>query len=117
VPTTPRTTSSAASASPAAQRRAAENFKTTRALSDYKDIWKIAASGADVWTPRPWVRPELREAEGRSERKRVPRSSHAAFEPQKGRDPIAILEAQESDRLQALIPLRHGRMSESPFAY
>lgn len=99
------------------QRRAAEQFKTTRALSDYKDIWKVSAPGADVWTPRPWVPPELRQEEGRTERKRVPRSSHATFEPQKGRDPIAILEAQETDRLQALIPLRHGRMSESPFAY
>jgi uncharacterized protein (DUF2252 family) len=63
------------------------------------------------------VKPEARAEEGRAERKRVPRTSHATFVPQKGRDPIAILSAQESDRLQALIPLRHGRMAESPFAY
>jgi uncharacterized protein (DUF2252 family) len=58
-----------------------------------------------------------REEEGRAERKRVPRSSHAAFEPAPARDPIGILEAQEADRLPALIPLRHARMAESPFAY
>ena len=33
------------------------------------------------------------------------------------RDPIAILAAQEEDRLQQLVPLRHERMAESPFAY
>jgi uncharacterized protein (DUF2252 family) len=47
----------------------------------------------------------------------VPRTSHAAFEPRAGRDPIAILEAQEADRLPDLVPLRHARMAESPFAY
>ena len=34
-----------------------------------------------------------------------------------GRDPIAILAAQEEDRLPDLVPLRHERMAESPFAY
>ena len=43
--------------------------------------------------------------------------SHAAFEPAAGRDPIAILERQEEDRLPDLVPLRHARMAESPFAY
>jgi uncharacterized protein (DUF2252 family) len=71
----------------------------------------------DVWTPRPWVPTPVRQTEGRDERKRVPRTSHAAFEPRAGRDPIAILEAQEEDRLQDLVPLRHARMAESPFAY
>ena len=101
----------------AAQRRAFRDFKTTSAIADYEGAWKVDAPSGDVWTPRPWVSPQARGEEGRAERKRVPRSSHASFEPQKARDPIAILEAQESDRLQALIPLRHGRMAESPFAY
>jgi uncharacterized protein (DUF2252 family) len=103
--------------STAAQRRAAESFKTTGVIADYKDLWKVEAPGADIWTPRPWVKPEAREEEGRSERKRIPRTSQATFVPQKGRDPIAILSGQEADRLQALIPLRHERMAESPFAY
>ena len=47
----------------------------------------------DVWTPKPWVHPDQREVEARAVRKRVPRSSHGAFELQPGRDPIAILEA------------------------
>jgi len=100
-----------------AQERAFRNFKTTNALSDYEGAWKVEGGAGDVWTPRPWVAPSARQAEGRAERKRVPRTTHATFEPAKTRNPIAILQAQESDRLQALIPLRHGRMAESPFAY
>jgi uncharacterized protein (DUF2252 family) len=70
-----------------------------------------------TWTARPWVNPEERAARGREARRRVPRASHAPFEPGPGRDPIAILAAQEQDRLQELVPLRHERMAESPFAY
>jgi uncharacterized protein (DUF2252 family) len=50
-------------------------------------------------------------------RKRVPRVSHAALQLRPDRDPLAILDRQEADRLPELIPLRHARMAESPFAY
>jgi uncharacterized protein (DUF2252 family) len=70
-----------------------------------------------AWTARPWVHSEERAAAGKAARKRVPRVSHAAFEPAPGRDPIAILAAQEEDRLPDLVPLRHERMAESAFAY
>jgi Uncharacterized protein conserved in bacteria (DUF2252) len=33
------------------------------------------------------------------------------------RDPLAILEQQNGDRLQDLVPVRIGRMLQSPFAY
>ena len=61
--------------------------------------------------------PAPRAAAGKAARKRVPRVSHAAFEPAPDRDPIAILAAQEEDRLPDLVPLRHERMAESAFAY
>jgi uncharacterized protein (DUF2252 family) len=86
-------------------------------LADLDSAWAVTAPTGDIWTPRPWVPTTNREEEGRAERKRVPRSSHAAFEVAPGRDPIGILEAQEADRLPGLIPLRHARMAESPFAY
>ncbi len=63
------------------------------------------------------MHPTDRIAEGKAARKRVPRASHATFEPRDGRDPIAILDAQEADRLPELVPLRHERMAESAFAY
>ena len=79
--------------------------------------WAIEAPGGDAWTARPWVDPSARAEAGKAARKRIPRVSHATFEPAAGRDPMAILAAQESDRLQDLLPLRHERMAESAFAY
>ncbi len=85
--------------------------------SEYSAAWAPAPPSGDVWTARPWVPTSVRLDEGKAVRKRVPRTSHAGFELAPGRDPIAILEAQETIRLQDLVPLRHQRMSESPFAY
>lgn len=84
---------------------------------DIEAAWAVEPPSGDAWTPRPWVPPSERRAHGRLVRKRVPRRSHAAFEPAADRDPIAILERQEADRLQDLVPLRHARMAASPFAY
>ena len=62
---------------------------------------------------------ELRSARarGRELRTNVSRSSHGAWSPPKRRDPIAILEQQNADRVPELVPVRMGRMVESPFAF
>src|SRR5262245_15997388 len=55
---------------------------------------------------------------GRAARSTAPRSSHADYEPGPTRpDPIALLEQQEKGRVADLIPIRYGRMLESPFAF
>ncbi len=79
--------------------------------------WRPDQPPGDVWTPRPWVAPRVRMEEGRAARKRVRRSSHAELSLPTDRDPIAILSAQEADRLPDLLPLRHQRMADSAFAY
>jgi uncharacterized protein (DUF2252 family) len=91
--------------------------KATAAQLDAAWEATIPAPTGPTWTARPWADPVERAALGRAARKRVPRVSHAAFEPAADRDPIAILDAQERDRLQELVPLRHERMAESAFAY
>lgn len=53
---------------------------------------------------------------GRSRRKVAPRSAMARFGPV-DRDPVSILEEQHATRLQGLVPVRIGRMLQSPFAY
>jgi uncharacterized protein (DUF2252 family) len=83
----------------------------------YDAEWQADIPAGPSWTARPWVDPPARAAKGKAARAQVPRASHAAFEPAADRDPIAILEAQEEDRLQELVPLRHERMAESAFAY
>ena len=62
------------------------------------------------------VAEETRDA-GREARKEVPRSSHAEWSPGPHRDPIAILEAQSAGRIQELVPIRYGRMSDSAFTF
>lgn len=55
---------------------------------------------------------------GKTLRLRVPRSHHASWrKPGDRPDPIAILQAQDADRLQELVPIRYGRMLQSPFTF
>ncbi len=62
--------------------------------------------------------PDERAAEGRAIRNRVPRSSQAGWEPQtERRDLVDLLLESNAGRLEALVPIRFGRMSASPFAF
>lgn len=59
-----------------------------------------------------------RLAAGKAMRVKVPRSSHAGWAPRSNRpDPLAELEESNLGRLSALVPLRYGRMLDSPFAF
>jgi uncharacterized protein (DUF2252 family) len=59
-----------------------------------------------------------RRARGRAARADVPRSSHARWEPATGRsDPVALIEEEDRTRVQELVPIRHGRMADSPFTF
>lgn len=62
--------------------------------------------------------PEERWSRGKAMRSSVPRSSHAQWAPTAERpDPVALLEQQAVSRVADLLPIRHGRMAASPFAY
>jgi uncharacterized protein (DUF2252 family) len=59
-----------------------------------------------------------RETVGREARKLAPRTSHRVWAPAGDRpDPVALLRAQDDDRMADLVPIRWGRMSASPFAF
>jgi uncharacterized protein (DUF2252 family) len=58
-----------------------------------------------------------RLAYGRSLRLQVPRSTHAQWTPDGREDPVAILRRNDEGRLPELVPVRHQRMSLSPFAF
>jgi uncharacterized protein (DUF2252 family) len=53
---------------------------------------------------------------GVAARKILPRDRHSVFTPVK-RDPLVILERQNSQRLADLVPLRMARMLENPFTF
>jgi uncharacterized protein (DUF2252 family) len=62
--------------------------------------------------------PAERAARGKAARARVPRDTHAVFDPPPDRpDPIGLLEQQAASRLPELVPVRWGRMMVSPFSY
>lgn len=62
--------------------------------------------------------PAERAALGKEARARVPRSAQAAYEPDEKRpDPIEIIERQSATRVPELVPVRYGRMLESPFRF
>ena len=56
-------------------------------------------------------------AAGKEARNKARRSDHGVWTPGPDRDPLAILEAQERTRVPELVPIRHGRMAASPFAF
>ncbi len=59
-----------------------------------------------------------RRRAGKALRKQVPRSSHGDWSPPANRpDPVDTLTSQNRNRLQWLVPVRHGRMQESAFAF
>jgi uncharacterized protein (DUF2252 family) len=55
---------------------------------------------------------------GKELRTQAPRSSHGNWSPASDRsDPINLLQAQDETRVQKLVPIKYGRMLESPFAF
>ncbi len=72
--------------------------------------------------PVPAASPHRSRAEqyaaGKALRDRCPRTVHAAWTPPKDRrDAVATVLAAEEGRLPELLPLRHGRMAQSPFTF
>ena len=60
---------------------------------------------------------EQSAAAGKAARHTVPLESHRDFRPPASRDPIGLLLGQAGYRIPELVPVRHGRMLVSPFAY
>lgn len=57
-------------------------------------------------------------AAGQALRARLPRGAHAAWKPPRGRaDPVKILIDNSKGRIPNLLPIRYGRMAQSPFGF
>src|SRR5580698_6880500 len=64
---------------------------------------------------RPWVE---RLETGRALRKRVSRKSHLGWKAPADRpDPVDLLIESDQGRIRELLPIRYGRMLESPFTF
>ncbi|MFF7154788.1 DUF2252 family protein [Streptomyces sp. NPDC008139] len=59
-----------------------------------------------------------RAAAGKAARATVPRGSHGEYAPAPDRqDPVGLLREQSATRVPELVPIRYGRMTESPFRF
>jgi len=59
-----------------------------------------------------------RRSQGSELRDEVPRRSHARWRaPSDRRDPVEVLIESDRGRVPQLVPIRHGRMLQSPFAF
>jgi uncharacterized protein (DUF2252 family) len=67
--------------------------------------------------PAAVLDPAERAAQGKAARRLASLDSHAEFSPAPDRDPIGLLLRQDADRVPDLVPVRHGRMLVSPFAF
>jgi len=77
---------------------------------------RVGRAAAQKVLPHPTVEERLRK--GRVARAEVPREELAGWQPPAGRaDPVALLESQETSRVQELVPVRHARMATSAFAF
>lgn len=62
--------------------------------------------------------PAEKALRGRAARKQVTRASHGQWTTAEDRpDPLDGLERQAADRIVELLPIRYGRMADSPFAF
>ena len=57
-------------------------------------------------------------ARGKALREKFPRKNQSMWKAHDKRaDPIALLRASDADRIQELVPIRYGRMLQSPFTF
>ena len=88
--------------------RGKEEFKRLAETSSAKSIPRLA----------PGKTRAERYAMGEALRKKCSRSSHAEWTPSAKRpDPVQLIAEGDKGRIPQLVPLRHGRMLESPFTF
>jgi uncharacterized protein (DUF2252 family) len=98
----------------AAKRRVTASAKRSVAALAHLTDTALAARGGRTGA----VARDERRAFGQSLREEVPRAAHGEWAPAADRpDPVAVLEAQGKTRVQDLLPIRYGRMAESPFGF
>ena len=69
-------------------------------------------------TPKLRLTRDELHAFGKDLRRQCPRSSHAVWKPQRNRpDPLHLVHVADRGRVPELVPLRHGRMLQSPFTF
>jgi uncharacterized protein (DUF2252 family) len=83
-----------------------------------KIVKKPAVERRAVGARSGYLSADDRRAAGKALRDAAPRAAHADWRPPKNRrDPIELLHESNKGRIPQLIPIRFGRMAQSPFAF
>ncbi len=73
---------------------------------------------ATAGSPAAVLSPQERREQGSALREVVPREAQGGWKaPKKRRDPIEVLTASNEGRMPELVPIRFGRMLQSPFTF
>jgi uncharacterized protein (DUF2252 family) len=84
---------------------------------DMKRAKKTSKAPAPVSTSHI-IAPDDRAAAGKALRDKVPHEQHGVWKEFKGRpSPIDLLHKSDAGRMKELVPIRYGRMLQSPFAF
>lgn len=87
--------------------------KSTENVSKAETATVGGAPAVDHHAPR-----ELRLAAGKALREKAAHEAHGKWKRNKDKvDPLAILKAADKGRVERLVPIRYGRMLQSPFAF
>jgi len=86
-----------------------------KAVTASRHIPLVEATSRVLMARQPSL--EERMDAGKALRERVPRSSHSEFTRHRTVDPLRILREQAKTRIPQLVPVRHARMLQSPFAF
>lgn len=82
-----------------------------------KAVAGTAETGATT-PPHAHIAGEARLAAGKALRDQVMRQSHGKWKRDKNRvDPLEILQRSDKGRIERLLPIRYGRMLQSPFTF
>ena len=86
-----------------------------RDLAGLREFWQTTAAYDPA---RPLISWETRYERGTALREQTPREAHTTWTPAADRaDAVATVLASNAGREESLIPLRMGRLAESPFAF
>ncbi len=103
---------------PAAKTTTAAAKKTAASAPQQRATAPVAAASRTPLPMQKHVSLEERVAAGKAQRAAVPLETLGTWEPGPERaDPVAIITAQETDRLKPLLPVRHARMLQNAFGF
>lgn len=84
--------------------------------SEHKPLRR--AADTKQHSPPPWPSLEQLYAQGKDLRKKCPRQAHGIWKaPHDRTDPVQLLKQSSKGRIPQLIPIRYGRMLQSPFGF